>query len=138
MASRDKFHEIVKQALIQEGWTVTDDPLQLKYGGIDLFVDLAAERLITAEKENEKIAVEVKCFLSDSITYEFHSAIGQCFNYKIILKEIQPDRVLYLAVPSEVYHSYFESMFAQKIINEMELKIIVYDSEEEMIEKWIK
>jgi hypothetical protein len=33
MTARDKFHHIVRQALIQEGWTITNDPLQLRYGG---------------------------------------------------------------------------------------------------------
>ncbi|KPA10736.1 fatty-acid oxidation protein subunit alpha [Candidatus Magnetomorum sp. HK-1] len=137
MAALDKFHGTVKQALIKDGWSITNDPLQLQYGGIDFFIDLAAERLITAEKSNQKIAVEVKSFLSDSVTYEFHTAVGQCINYKIILKELQPERVLYLAVPSEIYHSFFEGQFAQMVISQTAIKIIVYDCEKEVIEKWI-
>jgi hypothetical protein len=137
MAVRDRFHDAVKQALIRDGWTITDDPLQLQYGGVDIYVDLAAERLIAAEKANQRIAVEVKSFLSDSTTYEFHLAVGQFINYRIILEELQPERILYLAVPSEIYHSFFEGQFAQVIIRQTALKILVYESEEEVIERWI-
>ena len=137
MAARDKFHQSVKEALIREGWTITDDPLQLKYGGVDVYIDLAAEQLIAAEKANQKIAVEVKSFLGDSTTYEFHNAIGQFINYRIILHELQPDRTLYLAVPSEIYHTFFEGQFAQLILRQTSVKILVYQSDEEAIEQWI-
>ncbi len=32
MPARDKVHDIVKNALIKDGWTITDDPLTLKFG----------------------------------------------------------------------------------------------------------
>ena len=131
MPARDKFHYVVKEALIRDGWTITDDPLQLHYGGVNVYVDLAAERLIAAEKADQKIAVEVKSFLGDSTTYEFHNAVGQFINYRIILS------ALYLAVPAEIYHTFFEGQFAQVIIHQTALKMIVYQSEEEVIERWI-
>ena len=58
------FHEIVKNALIKEGWTITHDPLHLRWENKDLFVDLGAERLIAAELGSRKIAVEIESFLS--------------------------------------------------------------------------
>ncbi|MGF1569546.1 MAG: element excision factor XisH family protein [Nodosilinea sp.] len=36
IVARDRFHQIVKTALIRDGWTVTHDPLQLKVGGVDM------------------------------------------------------------------------------------------------------
>lgn len=74
--AKDKFHDAVKNALIKEGWTVTDDPLFLQFGGVDLFVDLGAEKIIAAQKENQKIAVEIKTFLGYSVVTEFHLAVG--------------------------------------------------------------
>ncbi len=137
MPSRDRFHQSVRQALIRDGWIITDDPLRLEFAGVDLYVDLAAEKLIAAEKSDLKIAVEVKSFISDSITYEFHSIVGQFVNYRIILEHSQPDRILYVAVPSEAWHTFFETQFAQVIVRQTDMKIVVFDPEQEIIETWI-
>ena len=61
--ARDKYHDHVKEALIKEGWKITHDPYKIKVGGRKAQIDLGAEKLIAAEKENELIAVEVKSFL---------------------------------------------------------------------------
>ncbi|MBC8137845.1 MAG: hypothetical protein H8F28_18355 [Fibrella sp.] len=50
MPALDKFHHIVKNALVKDGWTVTDDPLSLRYEDKNLFVDFGAERLISADE----------------------------------------------------------------------------------------
>ncbi|MEM8534684.1 MAG: element excision factor XisH family protein [Chloroflexota bacterium] len=62
MPARDTYHEIVKQALIDDGWMITHDPLKLSWGGKDMFVDLGAEQLLAAEKAERKIAIEIKSF----------------------------------------------------------------------------
>lgn len=59
--ARDIYHYEVKEALIKDGWTITNDPLVLlgkNEGGLQ--TDLGAEKIITAEKGLTKIAVEVK------------------------------------------------------------------------------
>lgn len=77
MAARDKFHTAVKQALIKEQWSITHDPLNLKFGEYDqVQIDLGAEKVLAAEKDGEKIAVEIKSFLSDSSIFDFHVALG--------------------------------------------------------------
>lgn len=50
MPAKDRFHEAVRTALEGEGWIITADPLYLEFGGVDMFVDLAAEKVIAAEK----------------------------------------------------------------------------------------
>jgi XisH protein len=55
MPRRDIIHQAVKNALIKDGWTITADPYLLEYGAEDLFVDLAAERLLAAERGTAKI-----------------------------------------------------------------------------------
>jgi len=37
---------------------------------------LGAEKLIGAEKENQKIAVEINTFGGTSLIYDFHQAVG--------------------------------------------------------------
>lgn len=76
MSTRDIYHQAVKNALEKEGWKITADPLLIKIGGVKLYVDLAAERLIEAERNNEKIAVEIKSFVAASAISEFHGAVG--------------------------------------------------------------
>lgn len=67
----------VKHALVKEGWAITHDPLTLEYEEVQVFVDLGAERVIAAEKEGEKIAVEVKSFLGPSLIRDVELALGQ-------------------------------------------------------------
>lgn len=71
------------------------------------YIDLGAEKLIAAEKGNEKIAVEVKSFIGASETTEFSTALGQFLKHQFALEETEPDRKLYLAVPNDVAQSFF-------------------------------
>jgi len=100
----DKFHDVVKQALIKDGWTITDDPLYLQYEGTDVSIDFGAEKLIATEKQGQRIAVEVKSFLADSILYEFHQVVGQCVDYQVMLEQAAPDpgRSILLSHPMSI------------------------------------
>jgi|GEM_PF-1516655 len=46
MPAKDLDRDLVRNALIEEGWTITHDPLFLPYGKKDMYVDLGAERLM--------------------------------------------------------------------------------------------
>lgn len=54
MSKRDLFHYAVRHALERDGWTITDDPLRIEWGGATIKIDLGAERLLAAEREGEK------------------------------------------------------------------------------------
>ncbi|NEQ38972.1 MAG: fatty-acid oxidation protein subunit alpha [Okeania sp. SIO3I5] len=136
MPTKDVFHDAVKNALIKENWTITDDPLFLEFGGVDMYVDLGAEKLVAAEKDGKKIAVEIKSFIQKSITYEFHTALGQYLNYRFILNQKDPERILFLAVPEDSYKTFFRLLFTQGIIAEQRLKIIIYNVNQEVIIEW--
>jgi hypothetical protein len=117
---------------------LTHDPLSISVGGVNVSIDLAAEKLIAAEREGEKIAVEVKSFLEKSSAIsEFHTALGQFINYRGALRRRQPERVLYLAVPLTTYKTFFQLDFPQAMIEENQVKMIIYDVEQEVIFKWI-
>lgn len=77
MAAKDIFHDAVKNGLEKEEWLITNDPLKLEGGGVQMYVDLGAERILAAEKAGEKIAVEIKSFVGTSNISEFHTALGQ-------------------------------------------------------------
>ncbi|MDJ0798785.1 MAG: XisH family protein [Calothrix sp. MO_167.B12] len=127
--ARDLFHNIVRSALEKDGWVITDDPLSIRCGGVDIQIDLGVEKLLGAEKGTEKIAVEIKNFASASKVSEFHMALGQFINYRTALRLEEPQRVLYLAVPSVIYDDFFRLPFTQIILSENHLKMIIYDIE---------
>ncbi|MGZ8217950.1 XisH family protein [Methylomagnum sp.] len=137
MTARDFFHASVKQALLNDGWTITDDPLVVQFGNINLYIDLGAEKVIAAEKQGKRIAVEVKSFLGSSLVSEFHTALGQFLNYKFTLHAKDPTRVLYLAVPADVYESFFTLPFTQGVVAEYQVKILVYNPQTVAIDLWI-
>ncbi len=58
--AKDIFHDLVKDALVMEGWQITHDPFSIDYGEVQMQIDLGAERLLAAERGAEKIAVEIK------------------------------------------------------------------------------
>jgi XisH protein len=106
MSAKNLYHDAVVSALIADGWTITDDPHRLSFGGRDLYVDLGAERAtIAAAKADRIIAVEVQSFLSPSPVRDLQEAVGQFATYRAILTRTEPDRQLYLAVRREVYES---------------------------------
>ena len=60
----------------KDGWKITHDPLSIQVGTVEMYVDLGAEKLIAAEREGEKIAVEIKSFLERSSAISaFHTAV---------------------------------------------------------------
>jgi XisH protein len=137
MAAKDKFHEAVKKGLEKDGWFITHDPLKVKYGEIKMQIDLGAQQLLAAIKGTEKIAIEIKSFLSLSFINDFYNALGQFLSYKIALELQEPDRKLYLAVPHETFDEFFVLDFTQTAIKRYDLKIIVYEPAKEEIIQWI-
>lgn len=137
MPAKDAFHEIVKTALQTEGWTITHDPYRIDLGFVDFYIDLGAQRLLAATKDDQKIAVEIKTFLSTSTISEFHTAIGQFINYRIALEDDDPDRRLYLAVPLDIYKRFFKYQFIEKVIDRNQIPLLVYDTQKQEIARWI-
>ncbi len=137
--ARDLFHNQVKAALIKDNWLITHDPYDVQISeAVKLQIDLGAENTIAAQRDLEKIAIEIKSFTSDSDISEFHRALGQYLNYAQGLEEQEPDRVLYLAVPDETYNDFFQLPFLQKSIKRHGVNIITYNPIREEIQQWIK
>jgi hypothetical protein len=134
--AKDIFHDAVRNALIKDGWTITHDPLYIRSGGAEFHIDLGAERLLAAEKDGEKIAVEIKSFLGVSAISEFHTALGQYLDYLLALEEEHPERTLYLAIPIDTYATFFSLQFIQRAVQRYQLKLLVYDEEDEVIVSW--
>ncbi|MDF5721871.1 MAG: XisH family protein [Rhizonema sp. PD37] len=137
MPARDAFHPVVKKALQKDGWVITHDPYSLQAGTLELYIELGAEKVIAAEKQGQEIAVEIKSFLSPSKITDFYSALGQFISYRLALQEQEAFRTLYLAIPSNIYNSFFALQFIQSLIQQNQLRLLVYDIEQEKISTWL-
>ncbi len=137
MSARDIYHNTVRIALEKDGWTITHDPFPLQIGKKRLSADLGAERLISAEKELQKIVVEVKSFVGQSDVKDLQQALGQYVLYSQILNELEVKRVLYLAVSQPTFNSVFTIELGQILLKNQIVRLIVFDDESEVIVKWI-
>ncbi len=137
MARRDIYHYTVKRALQKDGWTITHDPFPLQIGNKRLSADLGAERLISAEKETQKIVVEVKSFVGHSDVKDLEQALGQYVLYRQVLNEMGIDRILYLAVSRPTFNSVFPIELGQVLLKNQIIRLIVFDDEREAIVQWI-
>jgi hypothetical protein len=137
MPARDFYHDVVKSALIADGWTITHDPLKISVGKKDLFVDLGVERLLAADKEGRRIAVEIKSFLGNSEVADLENALGQYILYRDILEESESDRLIYLAISTDVHEDLFQEPIGQLLLRRQRLRLIIFEPERGVIVQWI-
>ncbi len=135
--AKNRFHDVVKIALEKEDWQITDDPYEINVDDVDFEIDLAAEQLLAAEREHQKIAVEIKSFISPSNVSDFHTALGQFLNYRDALETIEPDRLLYLAVRVPIYETFFQRRFIVAAVQRYQIRLIIYDVQQEVIVQWL-
>jgi hypothetical protein len=96
-----------------------------------------AKKLLAAEREGKTIAVEIKSFVGKSPVKDWENAIGQYTLYLKFLSKIDPDRTLYLAITEEIYASFFAEDIVQVVLADGVIKLIVVDSIQEVITRWI-
>lgn len=138
MSARDLYHDAVVHALVADGWAITHDPLTLALGGRDLYVDLGATHVtVGAEREGRRIAVEVKSFLSPSPVRDLEEAVGQYAVYRSVMAQVDPDRVLYLAVPRRTFEGIFAERIGQAVLASEALRIVVFDENNEKVVRWL-
>ncbi len=138
MSARDLYHDHVRKALENDGWVITDDPFSFSTGNVNFRIDLGAEKLIAAEKDNQKIAVEIKSFIKPSPVQDMHEAVGKHEMYSIALNFKEPERELYLAIPLHTYEGFFQRPFIKEVVKRKRIKLIVYRTDKKEIEAWIR
>jgi hypothetical protein len=136
MAAKNRYHRQVVRALEKDGWTITQDPLRLSWGGRNLYVDLGAEQLLAAEKAERKIAVEIQSFFGESEMEDLEHALGQFTLYHDILAKVEPDRMLHMAIMTEIYQDLFEEPIRQLLLANGRVRLLVFDPWEEEIKRW--
>lgn len=134
--ARDTYHQLVVSILEKDGWSITHDPLLVKTALANVEIDLGAQKLVGALKNNKKIAVEIKSFIGNSKLQDLYQALGQYGFYYSALRRQEPDRVLYLAVPLHAYDFFFKDPIAEEIVQNMNLRFLVYSKNTESIISW--
>lgn len=140
MPAKDLYHDVFVRALQKDGWTITHEPLTVKVGETDLFIDLGAERFIVAEKANERVAIEVKSFIRLSAIQDLKEAVGQFVLYNIALQQSpeNADRTLFLAIRNQTYETLFSEDLGRILLSSHSLRLVVFDPATEVIVRWIQ
>lgn len=136
MPAPDQIHQTVRQSLIRAGWTITHDPYVIDLPDETLFVDLAAEQWFAAQRGLCKIAVEVKSFLGPSIVAALEQAAGQYLLYRSILRRIDPERQVYLAVPEAMAVELLQRMTMQILREDFGIALVVIDIAQQEVLEW--
>lgn len=137
MPADDAIKPAVVAALVKDGWTITHDPLAVRYDELAVGIDLGAERLLAAARGAERIAVEVKTFGSRSPVRDLRDAIGQYELYRMILEDQDPDRKLYLAVSEAVEEDVFGTRAVGRLLAKKPLPRVVVRLTPAEVARWI-
>jgi hypothetical protein len=141
MPRKDIFHESVKIGLEKDGWVVTDDPLLVTVDETTIFIDLGLEPVYYAEKGEQHIAVEVKSFRIQSSITAFYEAVGKFCVYKTTLalsRFADLGFTLYLAVPKNIYDTFFKRRIVEETLKRYEVNYLVYNPLNDTIITWKK
>lgn len=138
MPARDLYHAPFVRALQKEGWTITRAPLIIPFEKTEILIDLGAERLLAAERDGKRIAVEIKSFIKPSPIQDLKEALGQFALYSDALADSpkDADRTLYLAIREETYNDVFRSETGQRLIQRGRARLVVFNTVQEVILLW--
>jgi XisH protein len=89
MPVRDFYHDAVKSSLIKDCWMISADPYK-----IDLYANLEGDQPMAAERQVQKIIVEIKSFVGRSLMTDFYQAVGQYMMYRMLTPDTVWFRIL--------------------------------------------
>jgi hypothetical protein len=133
--AKDAYHEIVKRALIKDGWKITHDPFVIRYDDLWVYADLGAEKLLSESSKSNKIVIEIKVFGGNSKIEDFEKALGQITLYRTLMNILSFERQIFLAVSDEVYAKFFQRKAIQPVIEIQKINLLIFNVEEEIIIK---
>jgi len=135
MPRHDLYHDIVKNALTKDGWIITHDPLMLGDTELRVYADLCATKT-SSSNQTQTLAIEIKVFGTYSNITELERAIGQYVLYRSILKHSHSLMKTYLAIPSEIYHTFFQKQIIQNLICDENIYLLIFNPHTATIEQW--
>lgn len=138
MPAPDDIHEAVKEALVRDGWQITQDPYTIRYEEVLLFADLGAQRPMSVSRGNRNLVVEAKSFLGPSPMHDFKLTLGQFLLYRAYLDETSPDHELFLAIDESVYDSLFRLKAIELVLRRYQISLLVVDVVNCEVRQWIR
>ncbi len=138
MAQCDSIHDAVVNALLKDGWTITADPLILRFGGIEGQIDLEAEKPPEAENIERTVAFEIKTFSAKSDTHTFGHAMGQYLLYCDLVELTGNTHKVYLVITEDVYRKFFQLPGIRAIVNKRHIALLVVRIQTEEFVSWIE
>ncbi len=132
MPAKDRYHDLLKRALIKDLWSITDEQVKLKIGDRRLWIDIEAEHLT----ENRLILVEVKEMVSASQVDDLANSVGQYLMYKVALESKNISVPLYMAVSTNTFRGILSEEIGQLMLERFEISLIVFDPDSEVITEW--
>lgn len=134
MPAEDHYHPLVVRLLIKDGWKIVTEQYKLIAGERRLWIDIQAAKA----EQSLMILVEVKGFeKSPSAVTELAEAAGQYLVYQVALALNNLSFPLYLAVPEAAYQGILSEELGKQIRQQIGLKLLVFDPDQEVITRWI-
>lgn len=137
MPRKDRIHEAISNALVKDGWTITDDSYRIEYEDVDVYADLRIEKSMPGDLQRRILVIEIKEFVGVSPINRLEGALGQYQIYRSYLRQIAPGEKLYLAVDKASYDLLFSRKSFTRIIEDYSVALLVVDVLTEEIAQWI-
>lgn len=137
MPRKDLIHDAVKNALVKDGWTITNDPFRIVYGDTDVYADLRITKTEADTTLQRALVIEIKGFTQTSPIHDLEVALGQYELYRIYLKHVAPNEKLYLAISAVTYEVQFARPAFAVIVEDKRLPLLIVHIEREEIVRWI-
>ena len=131
MPRKDVQHDIVKRALIKDGWIIDDEQVAFIGSERQIVVDIQALKI-----GQRVILVEVKGF-QPSMVESLANLIGKIFIYRFILDELDINIPIWIAVPESAYNGILTEQMGMTFRRQLGIDLIVFSVEREEIVAWI-
>lgn len=137
MPAKDKYHDVVVNALIKDDWQIVSQQEKIHVENRRIYLDL---RVLKATSNLAvTILIEVKGFekMASPVDY-LEGVVGQYVLYRAIIEETETNpTTLYLAVPTTAYEGILSERIGKIAVRKLAIKIIVFDPEKAEITQWI-
>ncbi len=134
MPAKDRYHDVVKRALVKAGWVVTDENYFIATQHRQFWIDLVAE----SSPQQSRAFVEVKSFLPDQSSVEnLANALGKYLICSAAIQILRSAVPIYLAVPQYTYQGMLTEDIGLQLRHQTHLRVIVFEPVQAVIPQWI-